>query len=74
MTDDQSKTIPKPELKWFIKEDKLMNSNSKALNAICNVVDPNQFKMISMCDSTKDGWEILQTANEGTDTVRLSRL
>lgn len=40
----------KPEEKWSTEEDQLANSNSRALNAIFNGVDANQFKLISTCD------------------------
>ena len=73
-TDTEGKTIPKPELEWTSEEDKLASYNSKALNAIFNAVDPTQFKQISTCESAKVAWEILQTAFEGTSSVRLSRL
>ena len=72
--DDQGETVPKPELEWSVRESKLAMSNSKALNAIFNAVDSNQFKLISTCESAKDAWDVLQTAYEGTDTVRISRL
>ena len=52
----------------------LANNNSKALNAIFNGVDTNQFKLISTCETAKDAWEILQTAHEGTATINLSKL
>ncbi|XP_012845422.1 PREDICTED: uncharacterized protein LOC105965427 [Erythranthe guttata] len=48
--------------------------NSKALNAIFNGVDINQFKIISACECAKEAWEKLQTAYEGTTSVRLSKL
>ena len=57
-----------------MEEDKLANNNSKALNAIFNGVDANQFKLISICEMAKDAWEILQMAHEGTIAVRLSKL
>ena len=73
-TDNQGETIPKPELEWSAREDNLAMSNLKALNIIFNAVDSNQFKLISTCESAKNTWDVLQTAYEGTDTVRLSRL
>ena len=57
-----------------MEEDRLANNNSKALNAIFNRVDANQFKLISTCEIAKDAWEILQMAHEGTVAVRLSKL
>ena len=64
----------KPEEKWSTEEDRLANSNSRALNAIFNGVDANQFKLISTCESAKEAWEILQTVHEGTTAMRLSKL
>ena len=72
--DTEGKTTPKPKLEWTSEEDKLANCNSKAINAIFNAVNPNQFKLISTCESAKAAWDVLQTAYKGTDTVRLSRL
>ena len=71
-TDNQGETAIKPELEWSAREDKLAMSNSKALNAILNTVDSNQFNFISTCESAKNAWDVLQTAYERTDTVRLS--
>jgi len=72
--DDKDNYVPKPKEKWSNDEDKLANSNSKALNAIFNAVDVNQFKLISTCETAKEAWDILQTAHEGTDTVKASKL
>ena len=58
-TGDQGETVLKLELEWSIREDKLTMSNSKALNAIFNVVDSNQFKLISTCESLKNAWDVL---------------
>lgn len=55
-------------------EDALANANSKALNAIFTAVVENQFKLISSCESAKEAWKILETAHEGTQAVRLSKL
>ena len=71
---DKRESVLKPEVEWTANEDKLANNNSKALNAIFNAVDANQFKLISTCETAKEAWEILQTAHEGTDAVKLSKL
>ncbi|XP_024019486.1 uncharacterized protein LOC112091030 [Morus notabilis] len=72
--DTEGKENLKPEESWSTDEDRLANYNSRALNAIFNGVDVNHFKMISTCESTKDAWEILEVAHEGTATVRQSKL
>jgi len=72
--DEKGNAVPKPEEEWSGDEDKLANNNSKALNAIFNAVDVNQFKLISMCETAKEPWDILQTAHKGTDIVNASKL
>ena len=71
---DKRESVPKPEVNWTANEDKLANRNSKALNAIFNAVDANQFKLISTCETAKEAWKILRIAHEATDTVKLSKL
>ncbi|KAA0062325.1 gag-proteinase polyprotein [Cucumis melo var. makuwa] len=51
-----------------------MRSNSRALNALFNAVDPNIFKLINTCKSAKDAWDILEVAFEGTSKVKISML
>ena len=56
--DTEGKETLKLEAIWSIEEDKLAKNSSKALNAIFNGVDVNQFKLISTCEIAKDAWEI----------------
>ncbi|GAA0138380.1 hypothetical protein LIER_34927 [Lithospermum erythrorhizon] len=71
---DNGVTTVKKQSDWNIVEEELSLGNSKALNAIFCAVDPNIFKMISSCIVAKEAWEVLQTAYEGTQKVRMSRL
>ena len=71
---EKGESVKKLEVKWTVEEDKLANYNSKALNSIFNVVDANQFKLISTCKIAKDAWEILEIARKGTNAMRLSKL
>ena len=71
---EKGESVKEAEVEWTVEEDCLANYNSKALNAIFNAVDANQFKLFSTCEIAKDAWEILETAHEDTDTVRLSKL
>ncbi|XP_024026995.1 uncharacterized protein LOC112093201 [Morus notabilis] len=73
-TDNSGNVTLKLEETWLTDEDRLANYNSKALNVVFNVVDVNQFKLISTCESTKEAWEILQIAHEGTTAVKVSKL
>ncbi|CAM8920240.1 unnamed protein product [Rhodiola kirilowii] len=67
-------SIPKPEALWTEEEDKASMRNSKAMNAIFFAVDENVMKLIINCEVAKEAWDILQTAFEGTDKVRNSRM
>ncbi|TYK08228.1 gag-pol polyprotein [Cucumis melo var. makuwa] len=59
---------------WTKDEDDAAVGNSGALNALFIVVDPNIFKLINTCKSTKDASDILEVAFEGTSKVKISRL
>ena len=53
---------------------KATNFNSRALNALFNVVTNKEFKKISSTETTKEAWTILQTTYEGTKAVKDSKL
>lgn len=67
-------TSIKLEKDWDPKEDEAAIGDSRALNAIYNVVDKNIFRLIKTCESAKEACEILEGAHEGTTKVRSSRL
>ncbi|XP_012833689.1 PREDICTED: uncharacterized protein LOC105954566 [Erythranthe guttata] len=73
-TDEKGIQTEKHEKDWSKTEQIAANMNSKALNAIFNGIDINQFKIISACECAKEAWEKLQTAYEGNTSVRLSKL
>ena len=50
------------------------NFNSRALNALFNVVTNEEFKKISSLETAKEAWTILQTTYEGTKAVKNSKL
>ena len=51
-----------------------VNFNSRALNALFNVVTNKEFKKISSTETAKEAWTILQTTYEGTNAVKDSKL
>ena len=64
VTDDETKVVTlKPEKRWTIEEDCLANNNFKAHNTIFAIVDVTQFKLIFVCEFTKDAWVIFQNAH-----------
>ncbi|CAM8940609.1 unnamed protein product [Rhodiola kirilowii] len=64
--------VLKPEALWTEADDKASMGNSKAINAIFSEVDENVMKLIINCEVSKEAWDILQMAYEGTDKVRNS--
>ena len=53
---------------------KAANFNSRALNALFNVVTNEEFNKISLIETVKEAWIIFQTTYEGTKTVKDSML
>ncbi|KAI3461556.1 hypothetical protein Pfo_018219 [Paulownia fortunei] len=74
MINEQKEEVLKTEDQWNTEEEKIMNYNSKALNAIFSAVDVNQFKLIATYESAKKAWTTLQIPYEGTATMRMSKL
>ncbi|CAM8969337.1 unnamed protein product [Rhodiola kirilowii] len=66
--------VLKPETLWSEEENKASMGNAKAMNVIFSAVDENVMKLIINCEVAKEAWDILQTAFEGTDKVRNSRI
>ncbi|KAA0065624.1 gag-pol polyprotein [Cucumis melo var. makuwa] len=69
--DEAGQTVQKSELKWTKDEDDAPVGNSRTLNALFNVVDPNIFKLINTCKWAKAAWDILEVAFEGTSKVKI---
>ena len=59
---------------WDEAKVKASNFNSRALNALLNVVTNEEFKKISSTETTKEAWTIPQTTNERTKVVKDSKI
>ena len=59
---------------WDEAKIKMANFNSRALNALFNVVTNEEFKKISLTEIAKEAWTILQTTYERTKVVKDSKL
>ena len=59
---------------WDDAKIKVANFNSRALNVIFSAVTNEEFKKISLTETTKEVWTILQTTYEGTKVVKNSKL
>ena len=65
-------TIPVSE--WQTSQKEAAAFNSKAMNAIFNVVSMEDFKRISNVEIAHSAWNILQTVHEGTKAVKINKL
>ena len=65
-------TTPVSEWQTFQKE--AAAYNSKAMNAIFNVVSMEEFKRIYDIEVAHIAWNILQTVHEGTKAIKINKL
>ena len=63
-----------PVSEWNIAQKEVASFNSKAMNAIFNVVSMEEFKKISNVEVAHIAWNILQTVHEGTKAVKINKL
>ena len=59
---------------WDDAKIKVANFNSRALNALFNVVTNEESKKISFTETIKEAWTILQKTYKGTKVVKDSKL
>ena len=59
---------------WDDAKIKIVNFNSRALNAIFSTVTNEEFKKISSTETAKEAWTIFQTTYERTKAVKDSKL
>ncbi|XP_050280276.1 uncharacterized protein LOC126721265 [Quercus robur] len=59
---------------WSTAQKEAVSFNSKAMNAIFNVVSMEEFKRISNVEIAHTAWNILQTVHEGTKAVKINKL
>ena len=59
---------------WIDAQKEATSYNSKAMNAIFNVVSLEEIKKISNVEVAHTAWNILQTILEGTKAVKINKL
>ena len=59
---------------WTDAKKEVASFNSKAMNAIFNVVSIEEFKRISNVKIAHTTWNILQVVHEGTKAVKINKL
>ena len=58
---------------WDDAKIKVANFNNRTLNALFSAVNNEKFKKISLTETAKEAWTILQTTYEGTKAVKDSK-
>ena len=63
-----------PISEWQTSQEEAVAFNSKAMNAIFNVVSIEEFKRISNVKVAQTAWNILQTVHKGIKVVKINKL
>ena len=59
---------------WTTSQKEVASFNSKAMNAIFNVVSMEESKRIFNVEVAHTAWNILQTVHEGTKVIKINKL
>ena len=71
---ENNQEIKKSKDQWTELENKLQNTNVKAMNSIICSLDQFEFNRVSHCLTVQEIWHILEVTHEGTSQVKESRL
>jgi len=66
-------TFPKEFSQWTPDENKRAHYDVRAKNIISSALTLDEFYRVSVCESAKEMWDILEVTHEGTDEVKGAR-
>lgn len=66
--------VPKTRKEYNDADRKAIEKNFRAKKILVCGIGPDEYNRISACQSTKEIWEALQTAHEGTTQVKQSKI
>jgi len=69
----EGKTVPKEVSQWTPNENKSAHYDVRAKNIISSALTLDEFYKVSLCESAKEMWDVLEVTHEGTDEVKRSR-
>jgi len=69
----EGKTMPKDFLSWTLDENKRVHYDVRAKNIISSALTLDEFYRVSICQSAKEMWDVLEVTHEGTDEVKRAR-
>ncbi|XP_075095299.1 uncharacterized protein LOC142173577 [Nicotiana tabacum] len=67
-------TVPKTRKEYNDADHKAIEKNFRANNILVCGIRPDEYNMISACQSDNEIWEALQTTHEGTTQVKHSKI
>ncbi|XP_075097858.1 uncharacterized protein LOC142175177 [Nicotiana tabacum] len=67
-------SMEKTSKEYTEAEKKAVEKNFRAKKILVCVIGPEEYNRISTCDTTKEIWEALQIAHEGTTQVKQSKI
>jgi len=69
----EGETFPKEFSQWTPDENKRAHYDVRAKNIISSALTLDEFYRVSVCESAKEMWDILEVTHEGTDRVKRAR-
>ncbi|XP_070031750.1 uncharacterized protein [Nicotiana tomentosiformis] len=70
----QSEIFPKDPFEFVAADFRMMEKNAKAKKILICGLSPDEYNRIFVCSNMKQIWDALQTAHEGTNQVKRSRI
>jgi len=69
----EGKTILKEFSQWTLDENKRAYYDVRAKNIISSALTLDEFYRVSVCESAKEMWDVLEVTHEGTNEVKRAR-
>ncbi|XP_055826079.1 uncharacterized protein LOC129894413 [Solanum dulcamara] len=71
---DGTTQVPKDRKEWNTKDKLAIQNNARAKKILVYGIGPDEYNRISVCQDVKATWDTLQTAHEGTNQVKKSKI
>ena len=71
---DKTNLVPKPRQKYDEADIKKIEKGYKAKTLLVCGIGPDEFNRVSACESSKEIWDCLKTAHEGTEQDKESKI
>ncbi|XP_075078450.1 uncharacterized protein LOC142164377 [Nicotiana tabacum] len=70
----QNEIVPKDPSEFVATDFRMMEKNAKVKKILTCGLGPGEYNRISACSNAKEIWDALQTAHEGTNQGKRSRI